>query len=91
MQADANTAWCTSVKILIAIKDNMAFDRTDLCFLYYTEHSHEYMSSILSIILSFHFITPISIFLLIMNIKMKKFNPLIKTKKSLYGEDRFAS
>ncbi len=42
-QADANTAWCTSGKISIAMKDNTAFDRTDLRFLYYTENSHEFL------------------------------------------------
>jgi hypothetical protein len=47
-------------RILIAIKDNMAFDRTDLRFLYYTENSHEYMAS-KSFNHHFIFITPIQI------------------------------
>jgi hypothetical protein len=59
----------------------MAFDRTDLRFLYYTENSHEYKSSKDLSNHHFIFITPIRI-LLITNRKRRSLTPYSKLRRA---------
>jgi hypothetical protein len=65
----------------MTIRDNTAFDRTDLRFLYCTENSHEYISSRNLSNHHFIFVTPIRI-LLITNRKWRSLTPYSKLRRA---------
>ncbi len=60
-------------------KGEHGFDRTDLCFLYYTENSHEYKSSKDLSIIIFHHSYPN---LLITNRKRRSLTPYSKLRRA---------